>query len=59
MCCSADSYAVPPLLQVYEKKVTTLANFNQEGRTLAAPSPKVNALANHPRAAALRVPKVR
>lgn len=50
------------LWKVYEKKVATLANFNQEARGgVAAPGPKVNALASNPRVAALsqlRVPKV-
>eukprot|EP00199_Chlamydomonas_sp_CCMP681_P000598 CAMPEP_0119107090 /NCGR_PEP_ID=MMETSP1180-20130426/7944_1 /TAXON_ID=3052 ORGANISM="Chlamydomonas cf sp, Strain CCMP681" /NCGR_SAMPLE_ID=MMETSP1180 /ASSEMBLY_ACC=CAM_ASM_000741 /LENGTH=476 /DNA_ID=CAMNT_0007092523 /DNA_START=103 /DNA_END=1533 /DNA_ORIENTATION=- len=47
------------LWKVYEKKVTSLAHFNQEGRSAAPAGPKVNALAANPRLGPqLRVPKV-
>lgn len=49
---------MPPLCpaQVYEKKVSSLANFNLEGR--AASAGKVNALASNPKVSQLRLPKV-
>ena len=48
--------------QVYEKKVTSLANYNLEGRSGSTNSPRPNALANQPATMRLtqplRVPRV-
>lgn len=47
-----------PVSQVYEKKVSCLANFNLEGRNAGPGGPKVNALNSNPKVAALKLPKV-
>ncbi|KAL6756775.1 WD40-repeat-containing domain protein [Haematococcus lacustris] len=45
------------LWKVYEKKVTSLANFNIEGRNTSVAN-KPNALSSHPKLTSLRMPKV-
>ena len=55
----AEHCATAAVLQVYEKKVSSLTGFNLEGRSNVAPGTgKVNALSGNPKVTQLRMPKV-